>query len=37
MRFNFLSISWVKVTVKKPVWYKVKGLREVLKPDDITE
>ena len=26
----------VKVTVTRPVWFKVKGLRELLKPKDVT-
>jgi hypothetical protein len=28
---------WVKVTVRKPVWLYVKGLRQVLKANDLTE
>jgi len=28
---------WVKVTVTKPVWSEVEGLRQVLNANDITE
>ena len=33
---NALGVS-VKVTVTKPVSFRGKGLREVLKPKDVTE
>jgi hypothetical protein len=28
---------WVKVTVTKPVWFRVRGLRQVLKTNNVTE
>jgi hypothetical protein len=27
---------WVKVTVTKPVWFRVRRLRQVLKPKNVT-
>jgi hypothetical protein len=27
----------LRARVKKPVWFRVRGLRQVLKPDNITE
>ena len=28
---KFLRVFYVRITVRKPVWFKVQGLREVLK------
>jgi hypothetical protein len=30
-------VFWVRVTVRKPVSFYVKGLRRVLNTDDLTE
>jgi hypothetical protein len=28
---------WVRVTVRKPVWFRGEGLREVLDTNNVTE
>jgi hypothetical protein len=33
---NTLGV-WVQVTVMRPVWFDVRGLRQVLKTNNVTE
>jgi hypothetical protein len=32
-----LPIFWVEAMVTKPVWYRVEGLRKLLKTNDVTD
>jgi len=34
---ELFTVKAVKVTVTKPVWFRVRGLGQVLKPNNLTE